>query len=627
MNPLDFSRDVQSWRSRVLELLGEEPTGGLVPEGVAPEVYQKLLTALEELQVAEEELRVQNEALADARDALEAERERYQRLFEFAPDGYLVTDADGTIREANRAAAQLLNVSPEFLVGKPLVTFIPEDERRRFRSRLLHLAEAGGRHEWEARLRPRRGEPFDAILTVEAGRDHDGPVVSVRWLLRDATEYKRAEAERLRLAGEQAARAEAEVAQRRSAFLAEASAILAGSLDLETTLANLARLAVGFLADHCVIDLLEDGGSLRRVVVAHKDPAKEALLRRLQRGYLPARAEGHPVMQVLRTGEPVLLPAIPDSLIETVASDAEHVRLLRALEVQCSMIVPLVARGRTLGVLSLGRSRRGDGDDRRYDHGDVVLAQEFAGRAALAVDNSRLYRESQEALQARDRFLSIASHELRTPLTTLKGYAELVLRRARREGVVTERDQRGLQTVFEQANQLHRLLELLMDLSQIQAGLHSNERRPVDLSAVARRVVTTLRPTLDEHALELDAPGEPLVVEGDELRLEQVLQNLLQNAIKYSPQGGTVTVRLERHNGQAALGVSDQGIGIAPEQLERIFDLFYRGGLNASQSAPGTGLGLYVVKEIVSLHGGTVEVTSQEGEGSTFTVRLPLSGA
>lgn len=627
MNPLDFSRDVQSWRSRVLELLGEEPTAGLVPEGVAPEVYQELLTALEELQVAEEELRVQNEALADARDALEAERERYQRLFEFAPDGYLVTDADGTIREANRAAAQLLNVSPEFLVGKPLVTFIPEDERRRFRSRLLHLAEAGGRHEWEARLQPRRGEPFDAILTVEAGRDHDGPVVSVRWLLRDATERKRAEAERLWLASEQAARAEAKVAQRRSAFLAEASAILAGSLDLETTLANLTRLAVGFLADHCVIDLLEDGGSLRRAVVAHKDPAKEALLRRLLRDYPPARAEGHPIGQVLRTAEPVLLPEIPDALIETVASDAEHARLLRALGVQCSMIVPLVARGRTLGVLSLGLSRRGDGDDRRYDHGDVVLAQEFAGRAALAVDNSRLYRESQEALQARDRFLSIASHELRTPLTTLKGYAELVLRRAQREGVVTERDQRGLQTVFEQANQLHRLLELLMDLSQIQAGHQSNERRPVDLSALARRVVTTLRPTLDEHALELDAPDEPLVVEGDELRLEQVLQNLLQNAIKYSPQGGTVTVRLERHNGQAALGVSDQGIGIAPEQLERIFDLFYRGGLNASQSAPGTGLGLYVVKEIVSLHGGTVEVTSQEGEGSTFTVRLPLSGA
>ena len=210
-------------------------------------------------------------------------------------------------------------------------------------------------------------------------------------------------------------------------------------------------------------------------------------------------------------------------------------------------------------------------------------------------------------------------------MTSLLGYTQVLQRRFAREKTASDRDQRALKVTSEQSERLSRLILLLLDLSRIQTGHFTLQSQPVDLWALARRVVDEARPALERHTLELSCTGDSFIVEGDELRLEQVIQNLLQNAIKYSPDGGLITVRVEQRDNQASLAISDQGIGIPEAAQAQLFQRFYRAANTDGSPIAGMGIGLYVVKEIVTRHGGTVEVSSVEGKGSTFTVRLPLA--
>jgi signal transduction histidine kinase len=264
---------------------------------------------------------------------------------------------------------------------------------------------------------------------------------------------------------------------------------------------------------------------------------------------------------------------------------------------------------------------------RRYTPDDLGFAQHLARRSAIAIENARLYREAQEAVRARDQFLSIASHELKTPLTSLMGYAELLQRRIGQVDALAERDRRAVRVIAEQTARLNRLIATLLDLSRLQSGQLSIEHAPVDLNALARRIVDETQLVLERHTLELSAPedGKPLVVTGDELRLEQVLQNLIQNAIKYSPMGGLIRVELEPRDGMARLSVSDQGLGIPPSEQRRIFEKFYRLDPDMTRGIGGTGLGLYICRELVRRVDGRIWVESQPGHGSTFFVEIPVS--
>jgi signal transduction histidine kinase len=200
-------------------------------------------------------------------------------------------------------------------------------------------------------------------------------------------------------------------------------------------------------------------------------------------------------------------------------------------------------------------------------------------------------------------------------------------RRARRDQSMSAQNRRTLHILVEQAERLSRLINSLLDISRIQTGLFSLERSLIDLCIVCRRVAADVQVTTERHRIELICPEAPIVVEGDDLRLEQMLQNLLQNAIKYSPAGGPITVQLQRDSVSAVLSVSDQGIGIPQEAYSRLFQPYYRAGNSAGSVIGGMGLGLYVVKELVERHNGSIEVISAEGQGSTFIVRLPLSVA
>jgi signal transduction histidine kinase len=428
--------------------------------------------------------------------------------------------------------------------------------------------------------------------------------------------------------------AERDTAEQKIRFLAEASSALAASLDYETTLQTIARLAVSGLADYCAIDIVDDRGAIQRVATAHADPAKVKLVQAL--GDFPSQLSGESrIARAIRTGVPDLLPTIADTLLATLAYDEAHLQILRALEPNSLMTVPLIARGRTFGVISLVRA----GAKRHYDADDLLLADELVRRAALALDNARLYREAQAAVQLRDQFLSVASHELKNPLTALLGNAQLLQRRASREGQLNDRNQRAIGVIVEQSGRLNKMIAALLDISRIEHGQLSIERNPVDIVALVRRVVEEVQPTLDRHAVIYEPPNEALIVVGDELRLEQVLQNLIGNAIKYSPQGGSIVVRVARRAARAdpdesnsaesggeqiCIAVADRGIGIPAEALPRLFSRFYRAPNVDVEHISGMGIGLFVVNQIVALHGGRVEVDSTIGVGSTFTVCLPF---
>jgi PAS domain S-box-containing protein len=253
--------------------------------------------------------------------------------------------------------------------------------------------------------------------------------------------------------------------------------------------------------------------------------------------------------------------------------------------------------------------------DRKHleEERDQLLEREHAARI-----------EAENALRIRDQFLMVAAHELKNPLTALQGYTEVLQRRAMREQTLSERDQRVLQVITTQAKRFHGLIDSLLDIGRIQVGGLSIERKPLELCSLVRALVEEIQPSLEQHTIQMECDADALIIAGDAGRLEQVVQNLLQNAVKYSPAGGVVTVRVYRQHDRAYLAVSDKGIGIPEAAQADLFQRFYRATNVEVQQIQGMGIGLYVVKEIVALHEGEITVESREGEGSTFTVSLPL---
>jgi excisionase family DNA binding protein len=414
------------------------------------------------------------------------------------------------------------------------------------------------------------------------------------------------------------ARASANAAAERATFLAELSQQLAASLEDAETLARLTRSALPLLGDACIVYQQAGTDLLRRTALAHVDAAMEELLRNTQRYEIPFAADV-PVTRVLRSGQTEVAHDVPDFLVQQVHPDAAYQSLVRRFAPRAYICAPLVARGRRLGAMAFIVSESA----RTYTADDVGLAEEVARRAALALDNIRLYQEAQAAVAAREQFLSVAAHELKTPLTTLLGNAQLLERRAARDGGLTPRHQRSVEVIGGQAQRLNRLVTALLDITRLESGRLSLERGPLDLSGLARRVVAEVRPTLAQHAIAEELPAEEVLVNGDELRLEQVLHNLLANAVKYSPGGGRIGVVLTTEGDQVRVHVSDQGIGIPPHDLQNIFQRFYRSQNAEAQQLSGMGIGLFVVHEIVALHGGRIGVRSVVGQGSTFTVELP----
>jgi len=416
-------------------------------------------------------------------------------------------------------------------------------------------------------------------------------------------------------------RHQAEEAERRSTFLAEASRVLASSLDWETTLAQVARLVVPGLADLCTVDVLEEHGGIRRLAAAYIDPANVGLARELP-DHESIDLGAHSLAKVLRTGKSEFHSHVTDEVLDAIGTDAEHRAALRALGLRSIMVVPLSARGRRLGAITFCSAESG----RRYGGPDLAFAEDLAGRAAQAIDNARLYRMAQEASRAKDEFLATVSHELRTPLTAIIGWTRVL--RSRPPDAATIGD--ALETIERNARAQAQIINDLLDVSRIITGMLRLNVRPIDLVAVIGEAVAALRPAIDAKALELVTDLHPTAAPfvGDPDRLQQVVWNLLSNAVKFTPAGGRIVVGLARVKGQAQISVTDTGQGITAEFLPYVFDRFRQAESVSSRSHSGLGLGLAIVRHIVELHGGTVHAESSgTGRGATFIVDMPVAAA
>lgn len=408
-----------------------------------------------------------------------------------------------------------------------------------------------------------------------------------------------------------ATQAREEIIQRMR-FLTDASRLLSASLDMQAILDKLALLIVPEIADWCSIDLFNSPGQIERVI-AHPDKfAATPWISELAQTWPASLENNSGVARVLRGGQLLVYPSIePDS-----GASALPDSLLRQVSFIC---VPINIHSQCCGALTLMR-----GMSKPYGMADLALARDLAQRLAMAFDNAQLYQEARTAIRLRDEFLSIASHELRTPLTSLLGYVQLLQRRVQRSNEITERENRAMQVIVDQVLRLNRMISTLLDVSRLQGGQFNLQKEEVDLAPLIMSAVEEIRPTLDKHTIELSGELPPLLMLGDELRLHQAFQNLLQNAIKYSPGGGHVKVSVNCDDGWGCVTVKDEGIGIPKEALPHLFSRFYRAPNAEERHINGIGLGLYVVHQIVALHAGTVEVSSELGEGSAFTVKLPL---
>jgi PAS domain S-box-containing protein len=552
---------------------------------------------------------------------LEAEEEArrwFSTTLRSIGDAVIATDQRGRVTFLNPIAERLTGWQEEAALGQPLdVVFriISEDTRSPVESPVSKVLREGkviglANH---TVLLPKTGPEVPIDDSGAPIRNEAGEIVGVVLVFRDVSRDKRLEA--------------------RNAFLAQVGEALASSLDYENTLATVASLAVPQLADWCAIDLLVPGTtSIKRVAVAHVDPAKVELAQLLGERYPTPEDAPRGVPHVIRSGKPELYTEIPQELVERSARDAEHLRIMRELDLRSAICVPLCTHGRNFGAMSFVYAA----SERRYNAEDLAFAEDIAARAAMAIENSLALKETAAAHQRerwlreqaertnrlKDEFLATVSHELRTPLNAILGWT-LTLRRDSID-VDTER---ALSVIERNARAQATLIDDVLDVSRIVSGKLTLRLVPTSVADAARAAVETVTPAAEAKGISIDCeiPTEPTMITADAARLQQVIWNLLSNSVKFTPKDGRVALRVFREDSEVCVTVQDSGEGIRPELLGAIFEPFHQADSSTTRRHGGLGLGLSIVKQLVAAHGGSVRAESEgPGQGSLFTVRLPV---
>ena len=393
-------------------------------------------------------------------------------------------------------------------------------------------------------------------------------------------------------------------------FLIESAAILASSLEFDHTLAALAQLAVRALGDFCIIDVVDHDGDIRRLQVAHSDPDRAALTAELLRFPIDARFP-HPSLQVLRTGQPVLVRNVTDAVIAAMAQDHEHRGIMEALEPRSLLAVPLLAHTQIVGVMLLGSSTS------IYDADDVVVAEKLALLAGLEVDNARHYRAAKQALEARDRVLGVVAHDLRNPLNTIIMAAGLI----RDFPLSPEQLASRVQMILSAAQRMNRLIQDLLDVAKLEAGRLVLERTDNDAVSIANEAVelSAARAATKSLRLRVESSPDLPAISVDRDRILRVFTNIIDNAIRFTPDGGRIVISVATRGGDVCFSVADTGPGIAPADAVHLFEPFWQ----LHGSSEGAGLGLTIARGIVEAHGGEISVDSTPGRGATFCFTVP----
>ena len=572
-----LSGDGSGARGRDLELTAVRPDGTRVPVRVTLGAYreqgERFFVAL----------------IHDLSERHETEaRLRFQaRLLDAVGEAVIATDLSGRILYWNAAAEELYGWTADEVLGRPVEEVTPAEVSKPAAHEIMDRLRRGESWTGEFMVRNRAGRSFPVLVTDSPVVETDGTMIGIIGTSMEITERKRIED-----------------AQR---FLAETGQVLSSSLDHETTLGRLSRLAVPMLGEWCMVHLLEAG---EPEPVAHCAP--------------PGREDQAPTLERLLAG--------PDGLVHGVLTAAEPVRIgkgddaftgrieaaLDALDIRELLLVPLEARGHPLGVLTFGRPSSA----RRYDEDDLRLAGELAMRAASALDNARLYREAEESDRAKTDFLAVVSHELRTPLNAITGYAELLTGGV--SGPLNDKQHNQVERIQVSARHLAQIIDEILTYARMEGGRDTLELDATDVSGIVREAVSVLQPEAGAKglALTVDAPERGPELRTDQGKLRQIVVNLVANGVKYT-ETGEVTVTVREVEGGVELTVADSGIGIPADQQERIFEPFRQVQSPNTRTSGGTGLGLSVSLRLAQLMGGTIDVESTPGVGSTFTVRLP----
>jgi PAS domain S-box-containing protein len=533
-------------------------------------------------------------------DALRASEARFSGIVSIAADAIISVDESQHITLFNGGAEEIFGWTAEEVVGKPLDLLIPERFRNAHRE--THVPSFAASPVPARRMGERReifglrsnGEEFPAEASISKLTVGGRRVYTV--VLRDVSMRKRLEAAQT--------------------FLLDAGLVLSSSLDYATTLRQVARLAVERLADFCIIDIVSPDGRIERLETAHGDPELADIVRHFKE--LPLdRSRPHLAAEALRSRRSWLVPDVTSELIEELSQSPLHRELLEALRPVSYMAVPLIVRDQLLGALVLLSSSAIYGPD------DLAIADELARRAALAIDQARLYEEAQRAIVARDDVVGIVAHDLGNPISAIRVGTSLLLRGLSEEDVdATAR--RHLDAIRASTEQMERLIANLLDLRRIESGRLTLDRR----SHSPLAVLESLRPSYEllagdrGIAFGVDADSSlPGQIEADPDRIQQVFENLLGNAFKFTRRGGAVTLRAAADGEDIVFEVRDTGRGIEPDQLPHLFDRFWQAERSGRRSI---GLGLSIAKGIVTAHGGRIWVDSELGRGTSFYFTIPV---
>jgi signal transduction histidine kinase len=473
---------------------------------------------------------------------------------------------------------------------------VPEEVRSGVVAELHQRALREGHATGLFRRRRKDGSEFLARVVITPRKDARGNAIGYLLVSHDVT------AERRHVEEQQ--------------FLAEVGEALQTSLDSAATVERVARLVVGFMADSCAIDVVEENGNLKRMTAVHADSAKAGLADAIKQ-IPPDRNRPHPMWKVVETKQALLIPEVTRDALSSIARDEEHLRLLESLGLRSVILAPLVARDRLMAVLTIASCR----PDRRYGPADLRLAEELARRASLALDNAHLYEVAQEAIRARDHVLGVVAHDLRNPLGNVLMQASLL----RRPGAEPNaRSLKAAESIERAATRMNRLIKDLLDVTRMEAGHLAIERARVVTREVVSESVEAQKALAASAALalSLDVRQELPEVWADRDRLLQVFENLIGNAVKFTEPGGRISVGAASRGREVLFWVNDTGSGMSAEDLPHLFDRFWQAG---KAERRGSGLGLPIAKAIVEAHGGRIWVESAPGKGSTFLFTIPTA--
>jgi PAS domain S-box-containing protein len=539
--------------------------------------------------------------LSRLEDEARKSQARFSGIVSTSSDAIISIDESQSITLFNAGAEGIFGYSSAEAVGAPLDVLIPERLRALHRQHVEAFAvgsevarSMGARGTSIMGLR-KNGEEFPADAAISKLEVGGQKVLTV--ILRDVTEKVRAESA-LRV-------------------LAEAGSEWASTLDYEGTLANIARVAARYIADVAIVDVVEESGAIRRLRVVSREPSKDWACDLLSQ--LPIDlGRPHPIRARLAAGRSVLIPRLSAKTLDSLSQSEEHLRALRGIDARSLVAVPLLAHGKLFGMMAFVSST----PSRVYGPADVRFAEDLAARAALSIENARLYRGARRASQLRDDILGIVAHDLRNPLGTILLQAAVL----RRLGG-TSRESAAPAVVIERAaTRMNHLIRDLLDVTRIDAGQLSVEQVRVSLAQVISEFVEAQRPLTSSVSLglRLDVGMDLPEVWADPDRLHQVFENLIGNAVKFTAPGGLITVGASPGEGEVVTWVADTGVGIAAESLPYVFDRFWQ---EARANRQGAGLGLAIVKGIVAAHGGRVWVESTLGRGSAFYFTIPTAAA